>query len=60
VTGSLGSTWASWEKAIQLIALGTVNTRVLVSDIMPITDWEKAFAKFEAKEGLKLVLTPVE
>jgi L-iditol 2-dehydrogenase len=60
VTGSLGSTWASWEKAIQLIALGTVNTRVLVSDIMPITDWEKAFAKFEAKEGLKLVLTPVD
>jgi len=60
VTGSLGSTWVSWEKAIQLMSTGTVDTRVLVSDIMPITDWEKAFAKFEKKEGLKLVLTPVE
>jgi L-iditol 2-dehydrogenase len=60
VTGSLGSTWVSWEKAIQLLAAGTVNTRDLVSDIMPITEWEKAFAKFESKEGMKLVLTPVE
>jgi len=60
VTGSLGSTWRSWEKAIQLMSLGRVNTGVLVSDIMPITEWEKAFAKFENKEGLKLVLMPVE
>lgn len=59
VTGSLGSTWTSWEKAIQLIAAGTVDTKALVSDIMPITDWEKAFAKFENKQGMKLVLTPV-
>ena len=60
VTGSLGSTWTSWEKAIQLIAAGTVDTKILVSDIMPITEWEKAFHKFENKEGMKLVLTPVD
>jgi len=60
VTGSLGSTWTSWEKAIRLIAAGTVNTRDLVSDVMPITEWEKAFRKFENKDGMKIVLTPVE
>ncbi len=60
VTGSLGSTWTSWEKAIQLMASGKVNTKALVSDIMPITEWEKAFKKFESKEGMKLVLTPAE
>jgi len=60
VTGSLGSTWTSWEKALQLMAAGKVNTRDVVSDIMPITDWEKAFAKFENKGGLKLVLTPAD
>ena len=59
VTGSLGSTWTAWEKAIQLLAAGTVNTKVLVSDILPITEWKKAFEKFEKKEGFKLVLTPV-
>jgi L-iditol 2-dehydrogenase len=60
VTGSLGSTWTSWQKAIQLIASDKVNVEVLVSDVLPITEWESAFNKFETKEGLKLVLTPVD
>ena len=60
VTGSLGSTWTSWEKAIQLIAAGTVDTKVLVSDILPVTEWKKAFDMFEKKEGMKLILTPVD
>jgi len=60
VTGSLGSTWTAWEKGIQLMVSGKVDTKSLVSDVMPITDWEKAFKKFESKEGLKLVLTPVK
>jgi L-iditol 2-dehydrogenase len=60
LTGSLGSRWTSWVKAIQLIEQGKVKTKPLVSHQMPITDWEKAFKIFENKEGLKLVLTPVE
>lgn len=60
VTGSLGSTWTSWEKGIQLLTSGKVNTKELVSHVMPITEWEKAFKMFESKEGMKLVLTPVE
>ncbi|MDK2799254.1 MAG: L-iditol 2-dehydrogenase [Clostridiales bacterium] len=60
VTGSLGSRWTSWEKAIQLLESGKVQTKPLVSHQMPITEWEKAFKMFENKEGLKLVLTPVE
>jgi len=59
VTGSLGSTWTSWEKAIQLLSTGRVNANILVSDVLPITEWETAFDKFERKEGFKLVLTPV-
>jgi L-iditol 2-dehydrogenase len=59
VTGSLGSTWTSWEKAIQLLSAGRVNANILVSDVLPITEWEKAFDKFERKEGFKLILTPV-
>ncbi|MGE4282088.1 MAG: zinc-binding dehydrogenase [Clostridia bacterium] len=60
VTGSLGSRWTSWEKAIQLLEQGKVRTKPLVSHQFPITEWEKAFQMFESKEGLKLVLTPVE
>ncbi len=60
VTGSLGSRWTSWEKAIQLVEMGKVRTKPLVSHQFPITEWETAFKMFETKEGLKLVLTPVE
>jgi len=59
VTGSLGSRWTSWEKAIQLVEQGRVKTEPLVSHQMPITDWEKAFHLFESKAGMKLVLLPV-
>ncbi len=59
VTGSLGSRWLSWKKALQLTAQGHVQLRPLASDIFPLTDWEHAFTLFEKKAGLKLVLTPV-
>jgi L-iditol 2-dehydrogenase len=59
VTGSLGSTWTSWEKGIQLLSEGKVNTKVLATDVFPITDWETAYDRFEKKEGYKLILTPV-
>jgi L-iditol 2-dehydrogenase len=60
VTGSFGSRWTSWEMAIQLVSQGKVKLKPLASDEFPITDWEKAFKKFENKEGLKLILKPVD
>ena len=59
VTGSLGSRWSSWELALSLLASGGVNARSLISDVMPLTEWRKAFSMFEEKKGLKLVLEPV-
>ncbi len=58
-TGSLASKWTSWKKALQLAAQGKVQLEPLVSDILPLTEWEKAFKMFDAKKGVKLVLTPV-
>jgi L-iditol 2-dehydrogenase len=60
VTGSLGSRWTSWEKAIQLLENGIIKTKPLVSHVMPIDEWEKAFDMFEKKAGHKLILTPIE
>lgn len=59
VTGSFASRRISWEKALQLAIQNKVRLRPLVSDVLPITEWEKAFKMFEEKQGLKLVLTPV-
>ncbi len=60
VTGSLGSTWTSWHRALKLMKIGKVNNELIVSHSFPITEWEKAFKMFENKEGLKIVLTPAE
>ncbi|PIE34685.1 hypothetical protein CSA56_07085 [candidate division KSB3 bacterium] len=60
VTGSLGSRRNSWQKALQLSAQGNVQMRPLISNIFPITEWKQAFSLFEEKQGLKLILTPVD
>ncbi len=60
VTGSLASRRVSWKKALQLTSQGKVRLRPLVSDILPITEWERAFSMFEEKKGLKLILTSGE
>ena len=49
VTGSFGSVWTSWKKAIQLMSSGKVNTKALVSDVMPITEWKKHLRSSKAK-----------
>jgi L-iditol 2-dehydrogenase len=58
VTGSLGSRWSSWDKDLRLTASGQVKLEPLASDILPLSQWEKAFKMFEEKKGLKLVLDP--
>ena len=58
-TGSLASKWTSWKKALQLVAQGKVQLKPLVSDVLPLTEWEQAFKMFEEKQGLKIVLTPM-
>jgi L-iditol 2-dehydrogenase len=58
VTGSLGQRWTSWQRALALMAQGQVDTRSLVSHVLPLTEWREAFRLFEEKEGLKIVLEP--
>lgn len=59
-SGSLGSRFASWNKAIELVSSGKIDLHPLVSHILPITEWEKAFELFKNKQSGKLILTPVD
>ena len=56
VTGSFGSTYTSWERALGLIAQGRIHTHPLVTDHLPLSRWEEGFAKMERKQGCKIVL----
>jgi L-iditol 2-dehydrogenase len=58
VTGSLSQHWVSWKRALLLMAEGKVRLTPLISDIIPLTEWKRAFKKFEAHEGVKIVLDP--
>jgi len=60
MTGMFGNIPASWRKALQLLGSGLVNTKSLVSHVLPVTEWEKAFEIFEGKVGLKIILEPVD
>ena len=58
VTGALGQKWTSWRRALSLMHQEKVNTHVLVSHVLPLSQWEEAFRLVEENEGLKVVLQP--
>ena len=58
VFGSLGQRWSAWHRALALLERGLVQTRPLVSDIMPLSAWQEAFDRFERKQAIKIVLQP--
>jgi threonine dehydrogenase-like Zn-dependent dehydrogenase len=59
VSASFAHVPSAWRKALSLMASGQVQTRPLISTILPITEWQQAFDIFERREGLKIVFTPV-
>lgn len=59
ITGSNASVPSAWDKALRLLADGTVRTAPLITDSFPVTEWEEAFNTFETKRGIKTLLTPV-
>jgi L-iditol 2-dehydrogenase len=60
LSGSNASVPSAWRKALALLTSGQVQTRPLISDVWPITDWPQAFERFEKRDGFKLLLIPVD
>jgi len=58
VTGSFGSKWTTWEKAIQMLGEGKVQTKPLVSSSRPLSQWKESILGMEAKSEMKVVLVP--
>jgi threonine dehydrogenase-like Zn-dependent dehydrogenase len=40
------------------MAQGKIDLKAVTSDKFPLTQWQAAFDKFEAREGLKILLDP--
>jgi L-iditol 2-dehydrogenase len=58
-TGSNASVPSAWLKAVRLIGAGAVQTKPLITHRFPVTAWERAFAAFEDRSGIKTILQPV-
>lgn len=58
VHGSFATVPSAWRKALTLLAKGQVQTEPLVSHTLPIGSWQEAFSLFEARKGVKILLTP--
>ena len=59
VRGAVGATATAKDAALRLLAAGAVQTRPLVTHQYPLEAWQEAFACWEAKGGVKIVLLPM-
>ena len=58
--GSFSHTWDVWESCLTLIRHGQVDLEKLVSHVLPLDRWEEGFRLIDSKEGVKVVLTPMD
>jgi L-iditol 2-dehydrogenase len=60
VAGTFGSTVRAWDRALTLLRKGMIQVAPLISAVLPLTEWEQGFGKMRQKEGLKVLLHPVD
>jgi L-iditol 2-dehydrogenase len=58
VTSGNASTPSSWRRAMAVLDAGLVELDALVSDILPLYEWERAFEATRRGDGVKIVLDP--
>jgi L-iditol 2-dehydrogenase len=58
VTSGFASTPTSWAKALELVTERRVVLGPLLTEVVPLAEWERAFASTRAAEGIKFVLDP--
>ena len=58
--GTFSHNWDVWEKCLVLMGERTVDLSEIVTHELPLDAWNKGFELMESKEGLKIVLTPID
>jgi L-iditol 2-dehydrogenase len=58
VTSGFASTSASWLQALALVEERRVELEPLVSEVVPLEEWERVFADLRAGRGVKYVFDP--
>ncbi|HEY8548437.1 MAG TPA: alcohol dehydrogenase catalytic domain-containing protein [Vicinamibacterales bacterium] len=58
VRGSVTYTADTWDRVMRLHAGGGLRLQELVSEVLPLEEWERAFALCETRRALKVLLRP--
>lgn len=58
VSSGFASTPASWRRALDLIEGRRVDLDALLTEAVPLAEWERAFAATRVGAGIKYVLVP--
>jgi len=58
VKGMFSHKYEAWERAISLAARGLIKAEPLVTDILPLSEWEKGFQRFAERTALKVIFEP--
>lgn len=56
--GCRGDPTISWIKALRLLETGKLNLKPIISDILPLDEWEEGFRLANSKNSLKVLLEP--
>ena len=58
MSSGFASTPRSWLRALALVETRKVALEPLVSEIVPLEDWERVFADLRQARGIKVVFDP--
>lgn len=58
LTGSFSQKYTGWKAALELASLGKIQARPLITDILPLEEWEKGFKRSFAGKAIKVVFQP--
>jgi L-iditol 2-dehydrogenase len=56
--GSVGYTPQTWERVMGINAQGKIRLSDLVSDVLPLSNWQEAFEACATKRGIKVLIRP--
>ncbi len=58
--GTFSHNWDVWEKSLVLMSKKLIDVNKLVTHELPLDKWAESFELMESKQGLKIVLTPID
>ena len=56
--GCRGDPTIAWIKTLRLLETGKLNLKPIISDILPLSEWEEGFRLANSRNSLKVLLQP--